>query len=124
MVTQDLENKITSIAPVYDESILGGHFSVTFGLESVFNLNFSSFLRHRFEKDEPLKDYVRTTNRREDVTTSSIVQDLYEIGCPVEEWVHEHFADVRSKVSQFDALIQLYLHLKQFGDDQHTRDNE
>ena len=116
MLSKELNDKITSVYPKYDKSVLGGHFEVTFGLDNVFRLNFTAFLKNRFELDEKLKSYVR--NRETDeVSASSIVQDLYSIGCPVEQWVNEYFVDVRSRVSQFDALLHLFNHLKNFGDE-------
>jgi hypothetical protein len=116
----ELDTKITSIEPIYEDSILGGYFKVTFGLDNVFKLNFTSFLKHRFEKDDNLRTYVRDADR-EEISASSIVEDLYSIGCPMEDWVQDHFTDVRSRVSQFDALIQLYMYLKQFNNDNDAR---
>jgi hypothetical protein len=122
MVTQSLEHKITSIEPVFEDTTLGGHFAVTFDVDSTFKLSFVSFIKHRFEKDSKLKEYVRNAENKE-ISASAIVQDLYEIGCPVEQWVEEHFEDARANLpTQFDALIQLYLYLKQFNNDQPGQD--
>lgn len=124
MVTQELNKKITSVSPVYDSNtLLGGHFNVTFGLDNVFTLKFVPFLRNRFEKDEKLQKYVRTSEGK-DISTSAIIKDLYEIGCPMEDWVQEYFTDLQTKMSAFDTLLDLYLTLKQFNDDKHTRDEQ
>lgn len=124
MVVKELDDKITQISPVYDDtSLLGGHFAVTFGIDNTFTLKFAVFLRHQFEKDEKLKSYVRNSERG-DVSVSSIIKDLYEIGCPVTEWVETYFKEMRSKVSAFDALLALYITLKQFNDDRDTRDEQ
>ena len=124
MVVKELNDKITQISPVYsDTTLLDGHFNVTFGLDNTFTLKFAVFLRHQFEKDEKLKSYVRGSER-EDVSVSTIIKDLYEIGCPIDEWVENYFTDVRSKVSAFDALLALYITLKQFNDDRDTRNEQ
>ena len=39
----------------------------------------------------------------------------------MEDWVQDYFINVRSRVSQFDALLQLFNHLKGFGDDDDKR---
>jgi len=117
MLLRELEDKITSIRPVYDKTVLGGHFEVTFGPNVVFNLSFPAFLKNKFEEDQKLKDYVRNRKDDAEISASGIVNNLYYIGCPVDEWVEDYFVNVRSKVSQFDALLQLFNHLKSFGDD-------
>jgi hypothetical protein len=117
MLLKELEDKITSITPQYDNTVLGGHFIVTFGTHVVFNLSFPAFLKRRFEEDQKLKDYVRNRKDDAEISASGIVRDLYSIGCPMEEWIEDYFTNVRSKVSQFDALLQLFNHLKSFGDD-------
>ena len=121
MLLKELNDKITAITPVYESALLGGHFEVTFGLDNTFRLNFTAFLKSRFEEDEKLKDYVRDRDADDDVSASGIVRDLYEIGCPMEDWVQDYFINVRSRVSQFDALLQLFNHLKGFGDDDDKR---
>jgi hypothetical protein len=117
MLLKELEDKITSITPQYDNTVLGGHFVVTFGAHVVFTLSFAAFLKHKFEKDQKLKDYVRGRGDEAEISASGIVRDLYSIGCPMEEWIEDYFINVRSKVSKFDALLQLFNHLKSFGDD-------
>jgi hypothetical protein len=116
MLSKELDDKITDVSPMYEKSTLGGHFEVTFGLDNVFKLNFTAFLKNRFELDEKLKSYVRDRDTDE-ISASSIVRDLYSIGCPMDQWVNEYFVDVRSRVSQFDALLHLFNHLKNFGDE-------
>ena len=126
MTAQELDNKITGIVPVFESSTLGGHFAVTFGIDNKFRLSFVSFLKHRFDKDDKLKHYVRNAEDK-GITAAAIVQDLYDIGCPIEDWVTDHFQDAREQMpTQFDLLLQLYLYLKQLNNDDHgsTRDDE
>lgn len=121
MLLKELNDKITGITPVYESTLLGGHFEVTFGLDNVFKLSFTAFLKSRFEEDVKLKSYVRGRDDDSAVNASSIIEDLYQIGCPMDSWVEDYFKNVRARVSQFDALLQLFNHLKSFGDDEGER---
>jgi hypothetical protein len=121
MLLKELDDKITDISPVYDSTLLGGHFKVTFGLDNIFQLAFTAFLKNKFEEDAKLKSYVSGRDADSEVNASAIIRDLYNIGCPMDSWVEDYFQNVRARVSQFDALLQLFNHLKTFGDDEGER---
>jgi len=116
MLLKKLDDKITDITPVYENNTLGGHFRVEIGTDAAFQLSFTSFLKSRFEENEKLKKYVRTRCDASSITASGIVEDLYSIGCPIELWVEDYFTSVRLD-TQYDALLQLFNHLKGFNDD-------
>jgi hypothetical protein len=116
MLSTELSEKITNIEPTYEKDILGGRFEVTFGMDNKFYLSFPAFLKYQFQEDKNLRNYIANRDADE-VSASSIVHHLYDIGCPVEDWVHEYFAMAKSKVSKFEALLQLFNHIKDFGDD-------
>jgi len=122
-----VEDRVSSIVPVYEKSLLGGYFAVTFETNDTFKLPFSSFLKSQFERDEKLRTYVRSRSDGDsedydvEITATGVVKDLYDIGCPVDEWVEDYFTIMKSKISKFEALLQLFNHLKTFGDDSGSR---
>ena len=48
---------------------------------------------------------------------SHAIHDLYDIGFPVDEWVLKYVEDAKNdiKPDMFNALIQFYNYIKDFG---------
>jgi hypothetical protein len=110
--------KITNVEPVYDfKKVAGGHFNVYFGEDddSPFTLGFIPLLDARVKQDDNLFDYLKKTKK--DLTASHAIQDLYDIGFPVDEWVKEYFEEARENVDPvlFDALVRFYTYVKYFN---------
>ena len=123
MFDDSLDMTITSIEAVYDfNKTANGHFLVCFNHdnESPFKLSFVPFLDYLIRKDEKLFVYLKEHVIHEDdsITVSHAISDLYEIGFPVEDLVREYIDVAKKSVnpSLFNALVQFYLHLKDFGD--------
>ena len=113
----DLDHKITSIEPVYDfERVGGGYFKIHFGIGGdPFKLSFVPFLDNRVRQSEDLFNYLKKTSK--DLTVSHAIYDLYDLGFPVDEWVHEYIEMVQGSVNGdlFNKLITFYNYIKNFN---------
>lgn len=120
MIDEGVDLKIIKVVPVYDyKNVAGGYFEVHFGSDklSFIKLSFLPFLSDKVGKDKELFEYLKKAAL--DTTCSHAIFNLYDIGFPVDEWVHEYVERVKGNVSAdlFNTLIQFYLHLKQFGNE-------
>lgn len=120
MVNDELDHKITEVIPKYDfEKVAGGYFEIHFGFDKVdpFKLSFVPFLDYRLRNDSKLFDYLNT--KPKDQTVSHAIYDLYDLGFPIDEWVEDYIEMAKDSVSAdlFNALMQFYIHLKNFGND-------
>lgn len=108
---------ITSIEPDYRfESPLGGSFKVSFsGTNVPYWLSYERFTYWLLQKDEKLLSYVK--NNFADKSLSHVIQDLYDIGYPVNDGVTEYVEWVKSTVDvdMLNKLITLYEHIANFN---------
>jgi hypothetical protein len=118
-MSSDVEFKLTSIQPCYDyDKVGGGHFKLFFGVsgEMPYTLGFTSFLERRLRDDDALFDYIKKHHR--DKTVSHAIHDLYDMGFPVDSWVHDYIEVAREDVDpkMFNALLNFYKYIKDFGE--------
>lgn len=118
-MTDDLEFKLTEVEPHYDYSkVGGGYFRLRFGSdkEMPLHLSFVAFLDHRLKQDDNLFEYIR--NHHKDNTVSHAICDLYDMGCPVDQWVEEYIEMARVDVDpkMFNALLDFYKYIRNFGE--------
>lgn len=123
---EDYDVQITDVIPVYDfEEVSGGYFKVYFGgdKEDPFTLGFIPLLDARVKQDDNLFDYLKKTAK--DLTASHAIQDLYDIGFPVNDWVIEYIDKARNSVhpEMFDALVRFYAVMRHLGDASGSNDN-
>ena len=112
------EDNITRINPVYDfDKVACGYFEiyVDYDTKDPFKLSFVPFLDHQIRNNSELFDYLKKTSK--DLTVSHAIYDLYDIGVPIEDWVREYVEIAKNATSAglFNALIQFYLHIKNFN---------
>lgn len=114
----NVDYQVTRIDPVYDfDKVSGGYFLLYFGMDDKkpFKLSFVPFLDAKIREDEKLFAYLKGTTK--DLTVSHAIHDLYDIGFPVDEWVLKYVDDAKNdiKPDMFNALIQFYNYIKDFG---------
>jgi hypothetical protein len=115
-------NDITSIVPEYDFAERGeGRFRVEVGhkQEACFTIRFGSFLDHRLTVDQEKGDgelFVFMMNNYSDKTVSHVIDDLYDIGFPVDEWVIEYIQDLLNKSTKYAAMLKLFTTLLNFDE--------
>lgn len=102
---------ITSIEPHYDFTIVGGgHFKIKLeGMEGqeFYTLSFVHFLEDRLKRDEDLYKYIEAHHRQN--TLSKIIQDLYSLAAPIQEWIYNYLVETRHDANPplFRALLNL-----------------
>jgi hypothetical protein len=118
-----LDAEITKIEPIYDfKKVANGHFLVYFGFddEAPLKLSFAPFLDHLIKKDKKLFDYLKNSviGDNDGLTVSHAICDLYEIGFPVDQWVKDYIEMAKNNINPalFNALLEFYTYLKNFGD--------
>ena len=109
-MTQDLKfPQMTSINPNFEKSA----FEVEFDYgDLAINLQFKNFLTWVMAKDEKLLEY--SANHYVDKNFAEMVQDLYEIGIPVEDQVEQYFSEIQNAIAP--KLLKLMDYLKNLGD--------
>lgn len=115
---EDYDVQITDIVPIYNfNEVSGGYFKIYFGgdKEDPFTLGFIPLLDARVKQDDNLFDYLKKTAK--DLTASHAIQDLYDIGFPVNDWVKEYIEVAKNSVhpDMFDALVRFYTAIRQSG---------
>lgn len=108
---------ITNIEPEYrfDDS-LSGSFKITFyGTTTPYWLSYQRFLHWLLRNDIQLQLYV--SKNFTDMTMSHVVQDLYEIGYPVENSVREYMNWVESSIDAelITKLMFFFDYMKHFN---------
>ena len=108
---------IVNIEPEYrfDDS-LNGSFKITFyGTNTPYWLSYQRFLHWLLRNDDKLLLYVNKNFT--DKTMSHVVQDLYEIGYPVENSVKEYMNWVESSIDteMLSRLMLFFDYIKNFN---------
>lgn len=118
----DSNNTITRVEPIYDHTKKsGGHFDIYYEVDSwdheePFKLSFVSFLDHNVRNNKDLFNYLKKYVN--DVTTmSDVIDHLYDIGFPVDDWVRDYMEILNNSGSDqlLNTLTNLFNHIKDFG---------
>lgn len=117
-------DEITTIDPVYDfdkkKSSVKGHFNIHMGPDSSFNLRFASVLNHKVTYDSNLFAFLM--DNYSEKTLSDAVYDLYDMGCPVDEWVKDYLTYAIDKDDRFAAMLHVVSTLRKFNEDRSDDD--
>lgn len=108
---------ITQVTPRYNfDKVGGGSFTIQLGSddEHSFNIKMAAFVEDRMRDDGDLFMYMMNNYR--DQTISHAIQDLYDIGFPIDEWVKDYIAKLTHKSDKFLAMMSLLDSLRRFGD--------
>ena len=110
-MTQDLTfPQLTAVAPNYEKSA----FEVQFDHgDLAINLQFKNYLIWTMGKDEKLLEYL--ANHFIGKSYAEMVQDLYEIGIPVDDQVEQYFGEIQNAIAP--KLLKLMEYLKNIGED-------
>ena len=108
---------ITQVTPRYNfDRVGGGSFTIQLGVddEHSFNIKMAAFVEDRMKDDGDL--FMFMMNNYREKTISHAIQDLYDIGFPVDDWVREYIQKLTNKSEKFIAMMSLLDSLKRFGD--------
>lgn len=119
-------NTITSITPRYDfDNPAGGRFVVRVDDldELSFSIAMSNAINYKLEVEERegesnLFDFI--SKNFKDQTLSHAVEDLYDLGFPVQQWVIDYISYLNTKRKDYSAMLSLLAALQNFGDDEET----
>lgn len=119
-------NTITSITPRYDfDNPAGGRFVVKVGDldELSFSIAMSNAINYKLEEEERegvsnLFDFI--SNNFQDQTLSHAVEDLYDLGFPVQQWVVDYISYLNTKRKDYSAMLSLLAALQNFNDEDET----
>lgn len=99
--------EVTTVIPDYDKKAFTVHFKDD---KSPLSLNFSNYLLWQVMRDTNLSEYILDHHPKS--SFSEMVQDLYEIGFPIDENITAFFADMESKV---DPAVLKFLEFMRNG---------
>ena len=109
-MTQEIKFPVvTMITPNYEKKVFDVQFD--YG-ELELSLQFKNILAWMMRNDEKLLEYAANHYTNKDL--SQMVQDLYEIGVPVDTSVEQYFEEVQNSIAP--QLLKFMEFLKNFGD--------
>lgn len=109
--------EVTTVVPDYKNKAFTVYFKDDEDL--TLSLNFQNYMTWALLKDAELTNYIVKNHSKN--TFNDMIQDLYEIGYPVESKVAEFFDDVESKL---DPAILRFLQFIRNGFDGNPQDDD
>lgn len=118
--------KITEIIPVYDFKGSKGHFNLKFGVtkKKSFNIKFAAVMEYRVQQDESLYSFLKTKYSENDRSLSEAIQDLYDIGFPVDDWVKDYLHHVMDTNEKFITMMKILGAITSFDEDDREDNSE
>ena len=115
--------KVVSVEPVYLDKghSVSGYFKVAVNeYDNYYNLSFIPIIDYIVQTDEKLAAYLKTAHDYENtkLRVSDVIQDLIEIGVPLQDYVQGYFNYVSNNMSSNLKFISaLYSFFNPDGDD-------